>query len=305
MNTLTLLFPDLALIALGFLLMRKASWAAGFWQELEKLIYYLLFPALLFRTTLKTDLGSAGAMPAVSTALAAIAVGISLAWLAQPLLKPSPRQFASGAQCAFRFNSYVLLALSQRFGGEPGLALAAIIMGVTVPILNVAAVLPLARNLGSGLAGQLVRNPLIVSTVAGLAGNLLGLALPEPIDAAIGRLGSASIALGLLATGAGLRLERAADASAAARGGPLRLATWILAVKLVAMPATALAAATALGVPPLAQLIAVMYASMPCASSAYILASRMGGDGAFVAMLITVSMLAALVALPFWTGLAR
>lgn len=305
MQTLILLFPDLALIVIGQLLYRKALWTHGFWQELEKMVYYLLFPALLFRTILKTDLGSAGALPAASVALAAVVVGIALGYLARPVLKPLPRQYASGVQCAFRFNSYVLLALSQRFAGEPGLALAAIIMGVTVPVLNVAAVWPLASTLGSGLLRELARNPLILATLAGLLGNLLGLRLPEPIDATIGRLGSASIALGLLATGAGLRLERAPGGNAATRAGTARLAAWFTAVKLVAMPATALLVSMAFGLSPLAQQVAVMYAAMPTASSAYILASRMGGDAAFVAMLVTISMFGALVGLPLWMQALR
>src|SRR5690606_18961092 len=207
MDTLTLLFPDLALIAIGQLLLRSGIWSRGFWQELEKMIYFLLFPALLFNTILRTNLGSAGALPAVTVALGAIAVGIALGFAARPLLRPLPLQFASGVQCAFRFNSYIMLALAQRFAGEPGLALAAIVMGVAVPILNVAAVWPLARTANSGLARELARNPLILATLAGLAGNFAGLSLPEPIGATIGRLGSASLALGLLAAGAGLRLE--------------------------------------------------------------------------------------------------
>ncbi|MCM5570540.1 AEC family transporter [Burkholderiaceae bacterium FT117] len=305
MNTITLLFPDLALIAIGQLLFRAGIWGRGFWQELEKMIYFLLFPALLFNTILRTNLGSAGALPALSVVMGAIAVGIFLGFLARPVLRPVPVQFASGVQCAFRFNSYILLALSQRFAGEPGLALAAIIMGAAVPILNVAAVWPLARNVGSGLARELARNPLILATIAGLAGNLAGLSLPEPISATIGRLGSASLALGLLAAGAGLRLERSPSSDAASRASAIKLAAWFTTVKLVAMPATALALSTAFGLPPLAQQIAVMYSTMPTAPAAYILASRMGGDGPFVAMLVTVSMLASLVAMPFWTGLVR
>ena len=305
MDMLTLLLPDLALIAFGLLLFRSGIWSRGFWQELEKMIYFVLFPALLFNTILRTELGAAGAVPVVSVALGTIAVGITLGFLARPLLAPMPMQFASGVQCAFRFNSYIMLALSQRLAGEPGLALAAIVMGIAVPILNVAAVWPMARNSKTGLARELARNPLILATVAGLAGNLAGLSLPEPVSATIGRLGSASLALGLLTAGAGLRLERSQASTPAARASAIRLAVWFTSVKLVAMPATALLLSSLLGVPPLAQQIAVLYASMPTAPAAYILASRMGGDGPYVAMLVTVSMLAALVTLPVWTSLAR
>ncbi|MFP5405801.1 MAG: AEC family transporter [Gammaproteobacteria bacterium] len=305
METLALLFPDLALVVIGHLLLRSAIWGRDFWQHLEKLIYFFLFPALLFRTVLRANLGSGGALQATGVAIGAIFVAIALAWLAKPLFRPVPAQFASGAQCAFRFNSYILLALAQRFAGEPGLALAAIIMGAAVPVVNVAAVWPLARNLGSGVPGELARNPLILATAAGLAGNFAGLHLPEPIGATIGRLGSASIALGLLATGAGLQLTRSHESDRASRKSAARLTVWFTAIKLVALPATALALALAFDVPPLARQVAVIFCSMPVASSAYILASRMGGDGPFVAMLVTVSMLGCVLALPFWMTLAQ
>ena len=46
--------------------------------------------------------------------------------------------------------------------------------------------------------------------------------------------------------------------------------------------------------------IVVLYAAMPTAPSAYILAARMGGDASFTALLMTVSMLIAAVTLPLW-----
>jgi predicted permease len=46
-----------------------------------------------------------------------------------------------------------------------------------------------------------------------------------------------------------------------------------------------------------------MFAAMPTAPAAYVLANRMGGDGRFVAFLITVSTLGSVLALPVWLGL--
>ena len=45
--------------------------------------------------------------------------------------------------------------------------------------------------------------------------------------------------------------------------------------------------------------------SLPTASSAYILAQRMGGDGRSVAWLISAGTLAAMVTLPLWLGFGR
>lgn len=305
MNTITLLYPDLALIAFGFALRRWSGWDVAFWSGLERLVYFVLFPALLFNSILRTPLTLGSAAPAIGVTLAAVAVGIALSYVARPVLRAPSKQFASGVQCGFRFNSYVALALSQRIGGEPGLALCAVIVGFVVPTCNVAAVYPLARHAGTGLLGELVRNPLILATVAGLLGNAAGLELPAAVAATVSRLGSAALALGLLAVGAGLSFGDSFQPDPALRSSTRKLAVWFTSVKLLAMPATALLLVKLLPLDPAAAQIVVMFAAMPTASSAYILATRMGGDGPFVAFLITLSMLASLATLPFWLSWVR
>ena len=53
---------------------------------------------------------------------------------------------------------------------------------------------------------ELLRNPLILSTVAGLVANLAGLHLPEAVATTLQRIGLAALPLRLMAVGAGLRL---------------------------------------------------------------------------------------------------
>ena len=73
---------------------------------------------------------------------------------------------------------------------------------------------------------------------------------------------------------------------------------------LSAMPLAALTIARAIDLAPLPTQIAVMFATMPTAPASYVLATRMGGDGPFVAWLITISLLCSLAAIPFWLSLA-
>ncbi|MFW2133495.1 AEC family transporter, partial [Ectothiorhodospira haloalkaliphila] len=71
-------------------------------------------------------------------------------------------------------------------------------------------------------------------------------------------------------------------------------------VKLIAVPAIALGAAMLLGVSGVYLAAALVLAALPTASSAYILAVRMGGDGQIVAALIATHTLAAAITLPLW-----
>jgi malonate transporter and related proteins len=77
---------------------------------------------------------------------------------------------------------------------------------------------------------------------------------------------------------------------------------WWNGVKLVALPATALALAALAGLSTLERQVAVLLAAVPTAPSAYILAMQMNGVGAPVALLISTGTLLAMITLPFWLG---
>lgn len=296
MSLATLLLPDFALILLGFLLIRITDWGQAFWTGLEKLVYYLLFPALLFYATSRTKLDFVATGSLLQVALSAICCGIALGWLAKPLFRSGPMIFESGVQTAFRFNSYIGLAAASRLAGDAGTSMMALLIGFGVPICNTAAVHALVHKNG-GLLKELAKNPLIMATAGGILFNLTGLPLPEVIGATLSRLGNASIALGLLAVGANLRLSGLHESKSSA--------AYFLAVKLLALPAIALGLGRLLGLPSLQLQIAVMFCALPTASSAYVLASRMGGNGQFVAFLITAGTLISVLTLPLWLGLAR
>ena len=297
MNILTLLVPDFLLILAGYVLIRITDWGQSFWTGLEKLVYFVLFPALLFVSTSRTPLDFQATGSLLQVALIACLSGIALGWLAKPLFRPGPMIFESGVQTAFRFNSYIGLAVAFRLGGEEGTSLMALIICFAVPVCNMAAVHALAhRNKGS-LLREMAKNPLLLATASGTLFNLMGGALPEVIANTLSRMGSASIALGLLMVGAGLKLNGLSEA----RG----ISAYFTAVKLLALPAISLVLTNWFGLPPLQKQIAVMFCALPTASSAYVLATRMGGHGPLVAFLISAGTLLSIFTLPLWLLLAR
>ena len=294
MNILSILIPDFTLILLGFLLFRNTHWGLDFWTGLEKLVYFILFPALLFYATARTPLDFAESGKLLQTALMSVGAAIALGWLAKPLFKVGPMIFESAVQTAFRFNSYIALAVASRLAGDSGTSLMALIIGFAVPICNAAAVHALAHNKG-GLGMALLKNPLLVATIAGMTFNLAGLQVPEVVGATLSRLSNASIALGLITVGAGLRL------SGVARSTPI--AAYFIIVKLLLFPAIGYAIGRTLGLAPLHLQIVVMFCALPTASSAYVLANRMGGDGPFVALVVSAGTLLSVLTLPLWLSL--
>ena len=288
------LLPDFALILLGSGLRRVLHLGDHFWSGLEKLIYFVLFPALLFNGLVKTRIDWAAAGPLLAVAMGAMATGIVLGYGAK-FFRLTPMSFASQYQCAFRFNSYIGLAVAGKLYGVPGIAAMAIVVGVMVPPANMAAVWMLARHGEASVWRELARNPLIIATVAGATANVAGFQPPEPLLQFLGRLGEAAIALGLLAVGAGLR-----TGNAKVGAGGTAAAVYLLAVKLVALPLVTLGLIRWVGLTGVYAGVALVFSALPTASSAYILAQRMGGDGARVAWLISVCTVLGMVSLPFW-----
>ncbi|MCF8178370.1 MAG: AEC family transporter [Sulfuritalea sp.] len=290
------LLPDFALILLGAGLRRLLHLGDHFWGGVEKLVYYVLFPALLFSGLVKTHIDWSAAAPMIGIAAGAMASGMLFGALGR-MFPITPISFASQFQCAFRFNSYIGLAVAGSLYGVSGIAAMAIVIGAMVPFANTAAVWMLARHKEAEVWRELARNPLILATLAGIIANLAGFEPPATLQQLLGRLGQAAIALGLLAVGAGLRMVGSGGTATHAAAG------YILLVKLVAMPLTAVLLINWSGLSGINADIALVFSALPTSSAAYILTQRMGGDGARVAWLISVSTLFGMLSLPLWLSL--
>ena len=286
-----LLLPDFLLIFLGWLLCRHTGLGRPVWEATEKLVYFLLFPVLLFNSIVKSPLNAFETVSLVATGIGTTVVGIVLALAIGRWPGVDRWRHASGTQTAFRFNSYIALALSERLFGAQGLTWMALLIALGVPICNVAAVWPLARHGGQGYLREVAKNPLIIGTLAGLAANALGLRFPEAVATTLQRLGVAALPLGLLTVGAGLTFG-------ALKAAP-KLAAAFLAIRHALLPAVAIGLSFALALPPAQASTVVLFAALPTASSAYVLAARMGGDASFVAGIVTLSTLLGMVSIPF------
>ena len=56
MNTAQLLLPDFALILCGYWICRYTALNRSVWEPVERLVYYFLFPVLLFHSMVRTPL---------------------------------------------------------------------------------------------------------------------------------------------------------------------------------------------------------------------------------------------------------
>jgi malonate transporter len=100
--------------------------------------------------------------------------------------------------------------------------------------------------------------------------------------------------LGLMAAGAGMQF------ATLARGKVLAFS--VLAIRHLALPLIGWSLAVVLKLDPSQAAVLMTFSAVPTASSAYVLAARMGYNGPYVAGLVTLSTVLGVASLPF--GLA-
>ncbi|WP_440108138.1 AEC family transporter [Acidovorax sp. BL-A-41-H1] len=301
MNYAQLLLPDFSLILLGYLLCRFTALNRAVWQPVEALVYYLLFPVLLFQSIVRSPMDIQAASGLIGAGLLSGIAGIALAyslpywpWLGRQFDR---RDHAASAQVAFRFNSFIGLAIAERLAGAQGLLMIAVLIGVCVPLFNVAAVWPMARHGQQGFLRELVRNPLIIATASGLTANLLGFQMPVWAEPTVTRISAASLPLGLMAAGAGMQFGLLTQSKA--------LGTSVLAIRHLVQPLIALGMARLFGLSAAQTTVLLAFSALPTASTCYVLAARMGYNGPYVAGLVTLSTLLGMASLPFALGVLQ
>jgi len=295
---LSALVPVFLLIVTGVLARRLLVTDDAHWIGVERLIYYLLFPALLIATLARADLTRVPVEEVGGVLFASVLIMSVLLLALRPLLMAlmDGPAFTSVFQGATRWQTFIALAVAGNLYGSLGLALASVAAVAMIPVLNIVSVWVLARYAAprpprwQDVLLQIAKNPLIWSCIIGISLNLTHVPIPGPIYAFADAMGRAALPLGLLLVGAGLQL------SALMRPSPAMLVS--TGLKLVLMPVIAIALARTVGTsgPPLA--VIACCAAVPSASGAYVLAKQMGGDTRLMAAILTLETMLAIVTMP-------
>ncbi len=302
-DVLLSLIPVFSLIALGAVLRRFKLLTPEGWSALERLTYFVLFPPLMFMSIVEGRFAGGEALWLGLTLAATVATMGALMLTARPLLAKDGAQFSSVFQAGIRWNGYVTLGVLAGLYGDEGVALSAVGFATLVPMNNVMSVLVLSRYAGSEPAPfkrvvrSIITNPLIISTVVAIILVSAGVRVSKPVGETLNLLGDATVALGLICVGAALDISSMKEARWPLIAGTL--------LRLVVMPAVTVGLAYAIGLSSMVFQVAVVCASAPVATSAYILSRQLGGDSRLMANIITLSTLLSLFTIPTTILLAQ
>jgi predicted permease len=289
------LIPIVLLIGLGYAMRQRQFLSDSFWPQAERLSYFLLLPALFTQGLATADLtgipvwGLAAALIGSTLFAALVLVALS------SVIAPNGPAFTSVFQGGVRFNNYVGITAAVGLVGAHAVPLAAVANAAVVPVVNVLCVIVFAHY-GSakptlrGILRGIALNPLILGCVIGIVLQVTHIGLPPGIEGCVKALGQASLPLGLLCVGAAL------DWKALGRG--LAPTVWASAAKFVLMPLATALICFWLGLDREAIIVAVLFQSLPTASSAYVMARQLGGDAELMAGIVAFQTVVAIIAVP-------
>jgi malonate transporter len=305
LTTLGAIAPVFLIITTGYLLHKTKVADETVWSAVEHICFYLLFPFLIIRTLSRANLGSVPiidfmiVLVVAILGMAAILILIqAFVWKRYPESGPS---FSSVFQGATRFHGFVAIAVIGPLYGDDGVTLAALALAIMVPLLNVISVIVLSvygrsdsKPEVAAVLTKIATNPLIIACGVGLLFNYFG--IPNIIFDTVDIIGSGGLGLALLAVGAGLKLDQAAQHK--------MLLTIGVLTRLIGMPTIVIAMSWLVGLDGVARTVAIIAGAVPTASSAYVMARKMGGNAELMSSIVTFQVIVAFFTLPLFVYIA-
>ncbi len=276
-----------------------------FADKANQFVFKVALPVLLFEDLSNSDFLKVWDTRFVMFCFASTLGGILLAVLLSMALKDR-RLRGEFIQASYRSSAALLgIAFIKNIYGDVGMA-PLMIIG-SVPLYNVMAVVILSftnpegavldrRMLGKTAAG-ILKNPIILGILTGMAWSLLGLKQPQIMEKTVSSLAGVATPLGLMAMGASFDFRQASQRVGAAAGAS--------AIKLVLLCAVFLPAAVYLGFRE-QQLVAILVMLGSAATvSCFVMARNMGHEGVLSSSVVAITTCGSAFTLTLWLDLIR
>ena len=297
------ILPTLLIVMIGYAAKRGGLIREEDVSRANRWAFNVLMPLMCFYNVYQSDLGSAFQPRLIGFALAAVCVVYALSVVYARRFVPEPGSRSVVAQGLFRSNLAILgvpLCSGLTAGGDVGVV--AILTAFVVPFYNVLAVITLERGRGGRvsagrLALNILRNPLILGSAAGLLFLALGLRLPAVLETPVRDLGKAASPVMLFLLGASFRFRSAPERR--------KRALTVSAFRLLLIPALALGAAAALGFRGVAIVALLAVFASPTAVSSYTMAEQLGGDAPLAADIVVCSSVLSVLTIFGWSLLLK
>lgn len=283
--------PIFLITLLGSIIKNKWLTSEEFWRGIEKLSYFVLFPAMLFNYVSTADLSVASIIKlVVALIISTILVSLGLIFYRRKYYIDN-QLFTSIFQGSIRYNSYIFFGVSSPLLGSSGLSIVAVISSYMIIFTNMLSVMIFAYYVPDKSVTTTIRtsivlmiklivsNPLIIASLLGFTFNYSDLELHLGLKKTLDSLSNAALAIGMLNVGAGLNFT--------IRRELLHSVIFTSFVKLIVFPLVSVIVLWLMSINGIDRSVGILYSSLPCASTAYVLSRQLGGDPDSMASIIT------------------
>lgn len=293
---LLIVLPVFLIIGLGFSLQRTNLVDEAFMFQLNRLIYYVALPALLFYKISTADFSASFNPLLLLGMIVSVTLVFGVSYLYTVLRNYPPASRGAFCQGSFRGNlAFIGLAIAYNAFGEEGFAIAGILLGFMVPAYNLLAVVSLLLPQRQGehqlrlafWTYQFVFNPLIIASFVGILWSFTGIAVPGVLERALGILTGMSLPLALLSIGASFSPQKLQ--------GELLKAGLAAGIKLIWMPLLTAIILLLLGIRGTELAVGVILSGTPTATAAYIMAQQLKSDAELSGAIIMLTTLLSVV----------
>lgn len=306
-----LILPLMLIIIIGNLLYRYKFLTDEGVTTLTKLLYWVVLPTLLFRTSYASGHDIFANFNLVCAATCAYFVTATLSWIisAYSFNRKHKERAATSIMASIRANNlYVGFPVVQMALGEAGLQQASVYLAATVMSFHIISIAGAEFAMRGKLSAEnlkkifinLLLNPLVLSCIFGISFSMLNIPIPQPIDRACKMLGDAATSIALLALGASLKLDGVKNCL------KLLAETWgDSLLRFILAPTVMLLSMRFFNVAPLLATVTVLLTSMPAAVNCFVLAKGMGMDEKYTANVVASTTIFAIIAIPVWVMLLK
>ena len=283
--------PIFLVVALGYFLRQIHFFEGTFLDTVSRVVFNIALPVSLFNSVYTSDISAAFNGPLIGFTVSGIIVAAALGILYVRIRVPDPTKASVVDQCIFRSNAVLLgLPLAQNILGKSAMGPTAVVIAFAIPLYSILAVIVFAwfgAEKGHvsivNILKNIVRNPLIIGTVAAVPFALIPIPLPVMITSALGSVGGLAMPLGLLMMGGEFQLS-----SLRGEKEPLIVATL---GRCVVIPGLMLTAAALLGFRGANLCALLVLFATPASVSSFIMAKNMGGHADLAAQSVLTTML--------------
>ncbi len=304
MGVVNTVLPVFLIVAVGGLLRRFGFFSADFARGFARLVYYVALPCLLFYKMAASEFNFSQAGRTYLVVLCGMVGCVAVGYAVAAVMRLPAASRAAFVQGSYRGNlAYIGLAIvvygaaySDNAGGEQVAVIAALVLGMIVPVYNITAITVLLagkhkldRNAWRRVVFETVRNPLVISSVLGIAYSLTIGTLPSFADRALDALSQMALPLALLSIGASL-------------AGPLHMdrilpAVFSSLIKVAVAPLIGVLVLMLLDASVAEKLVAMVFLACPTAISSHIYSQQFDADEELSATIVVTTTLFSIVSL--------